>query len=118
MTADSAAGDSTGWIGLPLSSRPCVTPLRDMVKAEKKKRSETNTNTDEVWTRRGREFKQAGSLTGVVSDKGGGSLRVVGWVRVCGGWRRHLDEERQLQEFSRRKENNQAGEHRTAHIRH
>ena len=62
MTADSAAGDSTGWIGLPLSSRPCVTPLRDMVKAEKKKRSETNTNTDEVWTRRGREFKQAESL--------------------------------------------------------
>jgi hypothetical protein len=50
-------------IGLPLSSRPCVTPLRDMVKAEKKKRSETNTNTDEVWTRRGREFKQAESLT-------------------------------------------------------
>jgi hypothetical protein len=33
-----------------------------MVKAEKKKRSETNTNTDEVWTRRGREFKQAESL--------------------------------------------------------
>jgi hypothetical protein len=29
-----------------------------------------------------------------------------------------LDEERQLQEFSRRKENNQAGEHRTALIRH
>jgi hypothetical protein len=29
----------------------------------KKKRSETNTNTDEVWTRRGREFKQAGSLS-------------------------------------------------------
>ena len=37
---------------------------------------------------------------------------------VCGGWRRHLDEERQLQEFSRQKENNQAGEHRKAHIRH
>ena len=62
VTAVSAVCDSTGWIGLPLSSRPCVTPLRDMVKAEKKKRSETNTNTDEVWTRRGREFKQAESL--------------------------------------------------------
>ena len=45
-------------------------------------------------------------------------MRAVGWVRVCGGWRRHLDEERQLQEFSRQKENNQAGEHRKAHIRH
>ena len=43
-------------------------------------------------------------------------MRAVGWVRVCGGWRRHLDEERQ-QEFSRQKENNQAGEHREAHIR-
>ena len=43
-------------------------------------------------------------------------MRVVGWVRVCGGWRRHLDEERQLQEFSRQRENNQAGEHRKAHI--
>ena len=32
-------------------------------------------------------------------------MRAVGWVRVCGGWRRHLDEERQLQEFSPRKEN-------------
>ena len=40
------------------------------------------------------------------------------WCRVCGGWRRHLDEERQLQEFSRQKENNQAGEHRKASIRH
>ena len=84
----------------------------------KKNRSKTTTNTDEVWTRRGREFKQAGSLAGVVSDRGGGGLRVVGWVRVCGGWRRHLDEERQLQEFSRQRENNQAGEHRKAHIRH
>jgi hypothetical protein len=37
---------------------------------------------------------------------------------VCGGWRRHLDEEKQLQEFSRREENNEAGEHREAHIRH
>ena len=45
-------------------------------------------------------------------------MRAVGWARVCGGWRRHLDEERQLQEFSRRKENNQDGEHREAHIRH
>jgi len=44
-------------------------------------------------------------------------LRAVGWVRVCGGWRRHLDEERQLQEFGRQRENNQAGEHRKAHIR-
>ena len=42
-------------------------------------------------------------------------MRAVGWVRVCGGWRRQLDEERQLQEFSRQKENNQAGEHRKAH---
>ena len=31
--------------------------------ATKKNRSETTTNTDEVWTRRGREFKQAGSLS-------------------------------------------------------
>ena len=47
-------------------------------------------------------------------------MRAVGWARarVCGGWRRHLDEERQLREFSRRKENNQAGEQRKAHIRH
>ncbi len=47
-------------------------------------------------------------------------MRAVGWARVCGGWRRHmhLDEERQLQEFSRREENNEAGEHREAHIRH
>ena len=80
----------------------------------KKKRSETNTN--EVWTRRGREFKQAESLSW--SCEGGKLARCGLVVRVCGGWHRHLDEERQLQEFSRRKENNQAGEHRTAHIRH
>ncbi len=45
-------------------------------------------------------------------------MGAVGWVRVCGGWRRQLDEERQLQEFSRQKENNQAGEHIKAQIRH
>lgn len=45
-------------------------------------------------------------------------MRAVSGVRECGGRRRHLDEERQLREFSRQRENNQAGEHRKTHIRH
>ena len=50
-------------------------------------------------------------------------MRAVGWDRWAGcgcteGRRRHLDEERQLREFSRQRENNQAGEQRKAHIRH
>ena len=39
-------------------------------------------------------------------------MRAVSGVRESGGRRRHLDEERQLREFSRQMENNQAGEHR------
>ena len=50
---------------------------------------------------------------------------MIGEGEACALWagcvcavRRHLDEERQLREFSRQRENNQAGEHRKTHIRH
>ena len=58
-TAAVAAGLNTTCLGSPFSSRPWITPFRDMVKArKKKKRSETNTNPNEVWTRRGRDFNR------------------------------------------------------------
>jgi hypothetical protein len=63
-TAAAAAWLNTAYLGSPFSSRPWITPFRDMVKArKKKKRSETNTNPNDVWTRRGRDFKQAESLS-------------------------------------------------------